>query len=55
MKKVYWSYSIGDNIDDALPVDYMPSPERYRKGYDMAYDHAKCPAFIEYTQEHVVG
>ena len=50
MKKVYWSYSIGDNIDDALPVDSVPSLEKYRKGYDMSYDHAKCPAFMEYTK-----
>ena len=50
MKTVYWSYSIGDNIDDTLPSDYVPELIPYRKGYDPRYDHSKCPAFKEYTK-----
>ena len=49
MKKVYWSYSIGeDPTTDPLPEDYVESPKKFKSGYDTRYDHSKCPAWKEW-------
>ncbi len=45
--KVYWSYTIGDT-DDTFPIEFVSGPKKYLSGYDMAYDHAKCPAWKQY-------
>ena len=48
MKKAYWSYRIGEN-GDQLPPDFYEAPKLYKTGYDMKYDHAKCPAWKKWT------
>lgn len=48
MKKVYWSLTLGDTIDQVLPPDYTDPPEKFATGYDVRYEHAKCPAWKEY-------
>ena len=45
--KVYWSYTIGDT-DDTFPNEFVSGPKKYLSGYDMEYDHAKCPAWKQY-------
>ena len=47
MKKAYWSYRIGENGN--LPPDFYEAPKPYKTGYDMKYDHAKCPAWKKWT------
>ena len=48
MKTVYWQLTLGDTIDQSIPIDYIDPPERFAKNYDMGYEHAKCPAWKEY-------
>ena len=47
--KIYWSYTIGDT-EDTFPNEFVGGPKKYLSGYDMKYDHAKCPAWKEYTE-----
>ena len=46
MKKAYWSYKIGES---QLPSEFYEPPQPYKTGYDMRYDHAKCPAWKKWT------
>ena len=48
MKKAYWSYKIGEDNNQFPPEFYEP-PKLYKSGYDMRYDHAKCPAWKKWT------
>ena len=48
MKKAYWSYKIGEDNNQFPPEFYEP-PKLYTSGYDMRYDHAKCPAWKKWT------
>lgn len=48
MKKAYWSYKIGEG-NNQLPPDFHEAPKPYKTGYDMRYDHAKCPAWKKWT------
>ena len=48
MKKVYWSFTLGDTLDQTLPTDYTDPPEKFAKDYDKGYQHAMCPAWKEY-------
>ena len=48
MKTVYWSFSLGEAIDQVIPTDYTDPPEKFEKNYDMGYEHTKCPAWKEY-------
>jgi hypothetical protein len=54
-KKVFWSYTIGDGSQpgspktDTFPDEFYEAPAKYRSGYDMQYDHARCPAWKKYT------
>ena len=50
MKKVYWNYWFGDDHEAKLPDEFMITPKKFRAGYDPEYDHAKCPAWKEYTE-----
>tara|TARA_B000000609_G_C24100144_1_gene307939 strand:- start:104 stop:763 length:660 start_codon:yes stop_codon:yes gene_type:complete len=45
--KVYWSYRIGEE-QEQFPSEFIDSPKKYLAGYDMSYDHAKCPAWKNY-------
>jgi len=50
VKKVYWSYRIGEGQEtDPFPPEYVNPPTKYRVGYDMKYDHAKCPAWKKWS------
>ena len=33
MKTVYWSFSLGDTLDQTLPTDYTDPPEKFAKDY----------------------
>jgi len=48
MKTVYWSFSLGDTLEQTLPTDYTDPPEKFGKDYDKGYQHAMCPAWKEY-------
>ena len=37
MKTVYWSFSLGDTLDQTLPTDYTDPPEKFAKDYDKGY------------------
>ena len=50
MKKVYWNYWFGDDHEAKLPDEFMITPKKFRAGYDPEYDHSKCPAWKEYTE-----
>ena len=50
MKKVYWNYWFGDDHEAKLPDEFMKTPKKFRAGYDPEYDHSKCPAWKEYTE-----